>query len=138
MVVFDATMLMLLLRPNTGRPLDSSGNPVAQVEERIAHLIQRLERMRTRVIIPTPALSEVLVHAGSAGPQIGETLARNTVFKIVPFDALAAVEAALMTRNAINAGDKRGGLGGSWAKVKFDRQIVAIGKVRARYDDLFR
>jgi len=64
MVVFDATMLLLLLRPNSGRPRDSAGNPVSQVEERIAHLVQRLERMRTRIIVPTPALSEVLVHAG--------------------------------------------------------------------------
>jgi hypothetical protein len=44
-------------------------------------------------------------------------------------DALAAIEAALMTRTALDADDKRGGLAATWAKVKFDRQIVAIAKV---------
>jgi hypothetical protein len=129
MVVFDATMLLLLLRPNSGRPTDSSGNPVTEVEERIAYLVQRLERQKSRIIIPTPSLSEVLVHAGEAGPGIVETLTRSTVFKIMPFDTVAAVEAALMTRAALSTGDKRRGLATSWAKVKFDRQIVAIAKV---------
>lgn len=129
MVVFDATMLLLFLRPNSGQPRNSSGAPIAQVQQRIAHLLQRLERTRTRIVIPTPALSEVLVRAGPAAPQIVETLNRSAVFKLVPFDSLAAIEAAIMTRAAIDAGDKRAGSDATWAKVKFDRQIVAIAKV---------
>jgi len=136
MVVFDATMLLLLLRPNSGRPFDSDGAPIAQVAERIAYLIQRLDKARNRIVIPTPALSEVLVRAGSAAPQIVETLGRSALFKIMPFDSLAAIEAALMTRAAIDAGDKRGGLEATWAKVKFDRQIVAIAKV-ARATEIY-
>jgi predicted nucleic acid-binding protein len=128
MVVFDATMLLLFLRPSSGRPTDSVGKPIEQIEERLAALVQRLERTKSRIIVPTPALSEVLVHAGNAGPEIVETLTRSTVFRIVPFDALAAVEAALMTRAALKTKDKRSGLNAPWAKVKFDRQIVAIAK----------
>jgi len=90
--------------------------------------VKRLEALKTRIIIPTPALSEVLVHAGAAGPDILETLTR-TVFKVEPFDTKAAVEAALMIKAAIDAGDKRSGVAAAWAKVKFDRQIVAIAKV---------
>jgi monoamine oxidase len=131
MVVFDATLLLLLLRSNVGRPIDSSGNPIVDIQERLNHLVQRLEARRTRIIIPTPALSEVLVHAGAAGPEILETLTRSTVFKVEPFDTKAAVEAALMAKAAIDSGDKRSGLAATWAKVKFDRQIVAIAKVFA-------
>lgn len=129
MVVFDATILLLLLRPNAGRPVDSNGDPIPDIQERLNYLIQRLEATKTRIIIPTPVLSEVLVHAGAAGPDTLETLTRSTVFKIEPFDTKAAVEAALMTKAAIDHGDKRGGVAAAWAKVKFDRQIVAIGKV---------
>jgi hypothetical protein len=129
MVVFDATLLLLLLRPNSGRPTDSAGAPIAQVPERIAYLVQSLEKAKTRIVIPTPALREVLVRAGIAAPQIVDTLNRSATFRIMPFDSLAAIEAAVMTRAAIDAGGKRGGSESNWAKIKFDRQIVAIAKV---------
>jgi hypothetical protein len=54
------------------------------------------------------------------------------VFYVVPFDTLAAIELAVMTRNALAAGDKRAGSKESWAKVKFDRQIAAIARVTRR------
>jgi hypothetical protein len=41
----------------------------------------------------------------------------------------AALELSLMTDAAISKADKKQGLAATWAKVKFDRQIVAIGKV---------
>jgi hypothetical protein len=107
MVVFDATILLLLLRPNVGCPVDSCGNPIAAIQERLDYLVERLEKQRTRIIVPTPVLSEVLVRAGAAGPDILDKLTRSTVFKIEPFDTKAAVEAALMTKSAIDGGNKK-------------------------------
>ena len=52
--------------------------------------------------------------------------------KSCPFGTRAAVEAAAAHREAMLAGDKREGSSASWAKVKFDRQIVAIAKVEGR------
>jgi hypothetical protein len=47
----------------------------------------------------------------------------------VDFDQRAAVEVAAAPREALAAGDKRGGSDSPWAKIKFDRQIIAIARV---------
>ena len=99
--------------------------------ERIEHLIQKLEKARSKIIVPTPALSEILVRAGPAASQeIVEKLNRLAVFRVESFDARAAIEVAAMTRNALEGtGNKRGKATGPWAKIKYDRQIVAVAKV---------
>jgi predicted nucleic acid-binding protein len=130
MVVFDATTLLLLLSPEVSLPIDPvTQRQVKYAKERLDFLLQELEKSRTKIIIPTPALSEVLVRAGSAGPTYLDRLGSSAAFRIVPFDQRAAVEVAIMTRAAITAGDKRGGADGTWAKIKYDRQIIAIAKV---------
>lgn len=66
MVVFDASVLLLLLDPDASPPNDpATGQPIEHAKARIEHLIATLERQRTKVIIPTPVLSEVLVRAGA-------------------------------------------------------------------------
>lgn len=131
MVVIDATMLMLLIRPDSGCPIDSvTGKPVEHVSERIAHFVEQRDKAKIRIGIPTPALSEVLVRSGSAAVKIVEKIKEFSIFEILPFDELAAIEMAIMTRNAIDAGDKRSGSTDVWNKVKFDRQIMAIAQVR--------
>jgi len=55
--------------------------------------------------------------------------ARQRSSKIADFDQRAAVEMAAATREAIDAGNKRSGSESTWAKVKFDRQIIAIARV---------
>ena len=83
MVGFDAAMLLLLLRPDAGAPLDpQTGKPVEFVEERISRLITQLEKRKTQIVIPTPALSEVLVRAGAAAAEYVNTINSMTVFRI--------------------------------------------------------
>lgn len=134
MVVIDATMLLLLLRPDdAGVPLDPATNaPVEAFHERLAYWVEETERAGSRIIIPTPALSEVLVRAGAAGPAIVEELRAYAVFDVAAFDAVEAIELAAMTREAMSAREKREGLSreATWAKIKYDRQIIAIAKVR--------
>jgi hypothetical protein len=60
MVVFDASILLFVFDENT--PASVTG-----AKERVAHLIDRLTALGEKIIIPTPALSECLVHAGPAG-----------------------------------------------------------------------
>jgi len=130
MVVFDATTLLYLLDPEAKAPTDpETGEPVSRIKNRIAFLVSELEKSKEKIIVPTPALSELLVRAGDAGPEYLDILNRHAAFKIVDFDQRAAVEVAAATREALAAGDKRGGSENSWAKVKFDRQIIAIARV---------
>ena len=130
MVVLDATTLFYLLDPDAKAPTDpQTGLPVPRVRERVEYLVSRLEKNREQVVVPTPALSELLVRAGTAGPGYLEILNKSAVFRIADFDQRAAVEAAAAIREAIGAGDKRSGSTSPWAKIKFDRQIIAIAKV---------
>jgi hypothetical protein len=110
MVVFDATTALLFLHPVTNPPLDpATGGPVRQAQARIALLVETLGKAQTSIIIPTPVLSELLVHAGE-GAELVRLLRRSATFRIVPLDTRVAIELAVMTRNAIEAGDKRGGV----------------------------
>jgi hypothetical protein len=130
MVVFDATTLLYLFDPEAKAPTDpETGNPVTRVKERIEFLVSDLEKRKEKIVVPTPALSELLVRAGDAGPEYLDILGKTASFKIVDFDQRAAVEVAAATREAIDTGGKKGGSQSSWAKIKFDRQIIAIAKV---------
>jgi hypothetical protein len=130
MVVFDATTLLCLLDPEAKAPTDpETGEPITRVKERIEFLVRELQSAREKIIVPTPALSELLVRTGDAGPEYLDILGRSAVFKIVDFDQRAAVEVAAATREALNTGSKKGGSESSWAKIKFDRQIIAIARV---------
>jgi predicted nucleic acid-binding protein len=125
--VFDATMLVLLFSPNPGTPTDAAGNLIERPAERAKALVAALEKDKTKVIVPTPALAEALVRAGVAASQAYITkMKRSAAFRIVDFDEKAAVEVAAWTAEAISRGDKRDGLSAPWTKVKYDRQIIAI------------
>ena len=130
MVVLDATILLLLLRPESGVPLDAAGRPVDHAPARVDFLIRELEKQGSRILIPTPVLSEVLVRAGAtASQQIIDAISRRPVFRIEAFDTRAAIEVAAMTRSALDSKSKKGGSDSTWAKIKYDRQIVAIARV---------
>jgi non-ribosomal peptide synthetase component F len=101
MVVIDATTLLLMLRPGTPIPGGRDGVPIDRPKERIEYLVQQLDKAKTKIIIPTPALGEALVRAGAeASQQIVEYLQRYLVFSIEPFDTRASIEVAAMSREA--------------------------------------
>lgn len=132
MVVFDTSVLLLLLDPNAKPPTDPATRArVERAAERIEHLIDVLANDKEKIIIPTPVLSEVMVYAGGAMQKYMQYFTDQSVFRIAPFDQKAAIEAALAHRDAL----ERGGLKIDAAnpdttrtKIKFDRQIVAIAK----------
>ena len=121
MPVIDATTLVYFLESDSKAPLNPETNkPISDAKARIGHLIKTLEDQGETLIIPTPALSEVLVHADTAGPEHLRILNRVKCVQIVAFDVRAAVELAAMTRDALRAGDLRAGTTTTRAKLKFD------------------
>ena len=129
MPVFDATALLYFLDPDAKAPRDAVTNsPLTDAKARIDFLIETIDGRHETIIVPTPALSEILVHAGDAGSRYLETLSSVRCFRIEPFDQRAAVELAAMTRDAIAAGDLRAGTTATRAKLKFDRQIIAVAR----------
>ena len=142
MVVFDSSVLLLVLDPNAKPPNDPvTGQPLDKAAERIEYLIENLTADKEKIVIPTPVLSEVLVHAGDALQPYLDKLNGQAAFRIAPFDQKAAIEAALAMSDAIKRGGHRVDAENPDAtktKIKFDRQIVAIAKAegaQAVYSD---
>jgi hypothetical protein len=128
-ITLDNSTLTLLINPSARPPNDpSTGGPVTYAKERIEALIAGLVGS-DRLIIPAPVLAELLVGAGEGGPEIINQIQSSARLQVVPFDQRAAVELAVMTREAETAGSKKGVSLEPWQKVKFDRQIIAIAKV---------
>lgn len=129
MVVMDSTTLLLLLYPSVKAPLDPSTNaPVTKCKERIELLLQNLSQAGIQIMVPTPVLSEVLVAAGADKARILNEISNAYAFKVQPFDALAAVEVAMLTDADLQS-NKQLNADQTKAKVKFDRQIIAMAKV---------
>ncbi len=104
--------------------------PDEQLQARVEHLIVHLSDAGEKIVTPTPALSECLVYAGPAGAEYLAIIHKQACFRIVSFDERAAVEAAIRIFQARQRGQKKGGDPDvSKAKIKFDRQIVAVGTV---------
>lgn len=135
-VAVDSSALALMINPAANPPTDpETGQPVTMARQRVEAFVAGLGGHDT-LIVPTPTLAEILVHAEDDGPAFLEQVSSYSRVRIKPFDQRAAVEVAAVTREAKGAGDKRSGSSAPWQKVKIDRQIVAIAKV-ARASHLY-
>jgi predicted nucleic acid-binding protein len=122
MVAFDAHFVMLALRPAIPASVD-------RAKDRVTNLVADLQKRGERILVPMPALTEFLVHAGTAGQSYLEELQKSSKFRLAPYGLRAAVEVASAIETAVKKGSKKDGSKSTWAKVNFDRQIAAIAKV---------
>jgi len=123
-VVIDTNILLLLHFSDVRAPINpKTGAPLDHAQERVESLIQQLSKERAKVLVPSPVLSEFLVHGGDRTDEYVR-LFQQPPFQIAQFAARAAIECA----NAIRRfGMKGSARGAGWRhKVKFDRQIVSI------------
>ena len=127
-VLFDANVLLLALHPDAPPPIDPATSlPLDHVSERIDYLLRRLSAAKTTVMIPSPVLTEVLCIAKSAQARLIQSLQRDP-FVVVPFDTRAAIECADLLAFHFAQKGRQKGVPGARAKIKFDRQIVAIAR----------
>lgn len=129
MIVLDATTLLLLIEPSAKPPKDpSTGKPLEKCKERIENLLQTLTGTGSQVLLPTPVLAEILVRAGNAKNQYLTEMTTNWAFRPASFDERAAAELAMILDGDLKS-KKKLTEKETWAKLKFDRQIIAIAKV---------
>lgn len=130
MIAFDTSTIVLTLDPDRARPpIDpSTGLPLTNCKRRVDHLISRLDGAKEVILIPTPILSEYLVRAGPNRSEYINKFLSSKNFMVGAFDERAAIELALLNDPDLNAArvldDKT-----TWAKIRFDRQIISIAKV---------
>lgn len=116
-VGIDANVLVIATGPECDRKL------------RIQHLMERIDKVKGKVIIPTPALAEYLVHADQSGLDTVASLQKQASVTIANFCTAAAFETSQMDAAALARGNKRDGADEPWQRVKLDRQIVGVAKV---------
>lgn len=126
MVAFDNTILSLLLFPDAELQAGPDAAPVERARERVNALVQEIAEAGEQVLVPSPALAEVLATPDCNMEEVLSTLRVSAFIRIGDFDQRAAVELAIRLRAAVAAGDIREGLKTTKTMMKFDRQIVAI------------
>jgi hypothetical protein len=128
-VGFDNTFLSILLNPNSRIPEDpATGQPITFAKKRAEFLVARLSKARQKVILPAPAISELLTAIGPTSQDYLSIVSRRRMFSVAPFDTLSAIELAMLNRDIFLEKDVKSGAE-PWQKVKVDRQILAILKV---------
>ena len=132
MPVFDATTLMFLVQPDARPPADpDTGEPLAKIKERMDSLIQDIQAKSETIVIPTPALAEVLIAVPEGRP--GECLSRlhqSRHFQIADFDTNAVRKLVDVTRKVHHNKEWKSASPRTKAQLKFDRQIVAVALAR--------
>jgi hypothetical protein len=129
-VLFDTCFLLHVIS-------DSVRETDPKTRALIDKLLLKLQQLGERIVVPTPALSEVLVGSGKARSAHLQILKKASKFKIMPFDEIAAVRGAewlakdlgFDTSKPGKKKGKRGGAKGDWPKVKVDRQIVIVAQI---------
>lgn len=129
MIVLDTTALSLLFVPGATANRKGESVPIKYAKERVQSLVDSVADDDGSIIIPTPALAEVIVRYPHKADELLSELRSSPWFRVEPFDSIAAIELGTRTAKAIADGDKREGSQADWTKVKFDRQIVAVGLV---------
>lgn len=124
---FDNTFLTLMLdRSSFVRPDPNTGIPTKYAHEKLMSLIDRLSKDRETLIIPAPAIAEVMCRVRPAELVISE-LNRYSCIEPYPFDQKCAVTLSDMMcgqSGRLKEINERHRIGKQ--RIKVDLQIVAV------------
>ncbi len=120
MVIFDANVLIVLTTAD-----DASFEYL-----KIFNLIENLSKTNTIVGIPAPSWAEFIIKTDQATKDAIALVKGLPNLRVLPFDEASACEAALILRGALATTGKKGHSESDWQKIKFDRQILAIARVK--------
>lgn len=127
MPVFDSTTLMFLVQPNAKPPNDpATGEPLTNVSRRIARLIREIESKSQTIVIPTPALAEVLVIVKGKIDEWIFMLQQSRHFHIAGFDVDAVKTLVHVTQKIHENRVFESQSPFTKAQLKYDRQILAV------------
>lgn len=126
---FDNTMLSVLLNPGGTIPrIPGTETPVDLAKERAEGVVEAIQRDNRKIILPTPAVAELLTAIGPDAQQYLNIVAKSRVFDVAAFDGRCAVELAYLNRGVFKQSDSDN-KAEPYQKRKVDRQIIAICKV---------
>ena len=130
-VAFDNTVASILFNKRAKIPNEpGTDSPIALARERLEKLVLDLQKSKDQIVIATPVIAELLTVTGPDGIEYFNAIARSKVFEIADFDSKAALEVSFLNAVALADGDKKDGIDAPWQKIKVDRQIIAICKVK--------
>lgn len=130
MIAVDTSVLLYLIKPDTSPPQDPfTGKPVERCQERVEFLISTLSKTGTKLVLPTPAVTELLVSTGESATTVLEVLRRMSVFRVADFDQRAALECSVMMSQHWAGRLKQLKAEVGRHRIKFDLMIVAIARV---------
>lgn len=129
MVVFDTTTILLVIDPTARPPVEpGTTTPVSRCAERVDFLLKGLSERGVRVMVPTPVIAEFLVKGGKNKVQYAQNFIASRNFVVGDFDIRAAIELVHLNDPDLSSGKQLDPIV-TKAKIKFDRQVVAIAKV---------
>jgi hypothetical protein len=126
-VTFDANFILMLLDPRARVPKRVGKPAIKSAKERIELLVEELSRKKAKLILPTPALAEFFLLASDSYERYLQEIKRRSAFEVIGFDDSACIE--LVDISIALGKPKKTKPEDTWAKLKYDRQIVAIAKV---------
>lgn len=124
-VAFDANFISLLLHKHAKAPSDpATKQALLYCQERIQLLVEDLSKRKAKIVLPWPAMAEFMILAHPDHLQYVDEIKTYANFELVEFGARAAIELTMIFAGTGKSPRKE--KDATWAKVKYDRQILAI------------